>query len=103
MKRLILIAVAAIPLLLLAQVDRDLEPQITSKPVRLPNGKLQSDEILKIEHKKSLQDVDALIETAEELREELLKNDRFVLSIASMKKTEEIEKLARKIRDRMKH
>jgi hypothetical protein len=32
----------------------------------------------------------------------LQKNDRFVLSIAALKKTEEIEKLARRIRGRVR-
>jgi hypothetical protein len=34
---------------------------------------------------------------------DLEKNDRYVLSIATLKKTEEIERLAKRIRDRLKH
>jgi hypothetical protein len=69
--------------------------------IRLPSGKLQREEILKAEHKKSLRDVDQLRKLADELKAELEKNDYHVLSVSSLKKTEEIEKLARQIRKRM--
>ena len=70
---------------------------------RLPNGKLQRDEILKADFQKSLDDARELSKLAEELKTDLEKNDRYVLSIATLKKTEEIEKLAKRIRDRLKH
>lgn len=70
--------------------------------VRLPNGKNQQDEILRAEHEKQVQDVAQLIRLAEQLQDELLKNDRHVLSLASLKKADEIEKLAKRIRTRMK-
>jgi hypothetical protein len=37
------------------------------------------------------------------LKDDLEKNDHNVLSLATLKKTEEIEKLAKRIRDRLKH
>ena len=69
---------------------------------RLPNGKLQRDEILKVEYEKSLEDSRELSRLADELKADLEKNDRYVLSISTIKKTEEIEKLAKRIRGRMK-
>jgi hypothetical protein len=71
--------------------------------IRLPNGKLQRDEILKAEYQKSLEDARELSKLADELKLDLEKNDRNVLSIATLKKTEEIEKIAKRIRDRLKH
>jgi hypothetical protein len=71
--------------------------------LRLPNGKLQRDEILKADFQKSLDDARELSKLADELKIDLEKNDRYVLSIATLKKTEEIEKLAKRIRDRLKH
>ena len=71
--------------------------------VRLPNGKLQRDEILKADFQKSLEDARALSKLADELKVALEKNDRYVLSIGTLRKTEEIERLARRIRDRLKH
>lgn len=73
-----------------------------SEPVRLPNGKTQSEEILKAEHEQNLKDVAQLVEMAEQLKQELEKNDRHVLSMATLKKTDEIEKLVRKIRSRLR-
>ena len=70
---------------------------------RLPNGKSQQEEILKADYQKSLKDASALIDLAEQLKADLEKNDRYVLSIAALKKTEEIEKLAKRIRTRLHH
>ncbi|MFB3829828.1 MAG: hypothetical protein ACE15B_23865 [Bryobacteraceae bacterium] len=69
---------------------------------KLPNGKSQAEEILKADHARDMKDVDALIEAAQQLKRELEKNDRHVLSVASIRKTEEIEKLARRIRSRLR-
>jgi len=77
-------------------------PSETPSETRLPNGKLQRDEILKAEHERSVKDAAQLIELAESLKAELEKDDTHVLSISSLKKTEEIEKIARRIRSRIK-
>src|SRR5215468_8556347 len=74
--------------------------QPVNQDARLPDGKLQQDEILKSDHERDLKDAAQLIELAEQLKEELEKNDRHVLSLSSLKKTEEIEKLAKRIRSR---
>jgi hypothetical protein len=71
--------------------------------VQMPNGKSQRDEILKAERDQNIKDAATLVELAQQLQQELEKNDRFVFSIGTMKKTDEIEKLARKIRSRMRH
>jgi hypothetical protein len=69
---------------------------------RLPNGKLQRDEILKADFQKTLDDARELSRLADELKADLEKNDRYVLSIPTLKKTEDIEKLAKRIHDRLK-
>ena len=71
--------------------------------VRLPNGKMQKDEILKAEHEQNLKDAAQLAELAQQLQEDLEKQDRFVLSMNTLKKTEDIEKLAKRIRGRLRH
>ena len=71
--------------------------------VRLPNGKLQRDEILKAEHQENLKDAAKLVELTQDLKESLEKDDRYVLSISTLKKTDEIEKLVKKIRSRLRH
>jgi len=79
------------------------QPQEPEEEVRLPNGKLQRDEILKADFQKSLEDARQLSKLADELKTDLEKNDRYVLSIPTLKKTEEIERLAKRIHDRIKH
>lgn len=103
MKRLILLAAILIPMALFAQkaADRLPEPEKSSE-IRLPNGKLQQDEIMKADHEKSVKDAAQLIDLAEALKKDLEKDDTHVLSISSLKKTEEIEKIAKRIRSRLK-
>src|SRR5215472_5291462 len=81
------------------------EPQHTheeqppdASDVRLPNGKMQKDEILKADHEKNLEDAAKLAKMAEDLRAAIEKSDHNVLSVDLLKQTEEIEKLARRIR-----
>jgi hypothetical protein len=69
---------------------------------RLPNGKSQKDAISKEAHEEALKEVDSLVQLAEDLRYELKHNGEYVVAVSSLKKTEEIEKLARKIRGKLK-
>jgi len=91
---------------LVAQVGHVPTPEGPSlddgKDEKLPNGKLRSDELAKAAYAASLEDTKKMIATAEELKTELEKNDRYVVSLSAIKKTEEIEKLAKRIRGRLK-
>lgn len=69
---------------------------------RLPDGKSQREAILKQEHEESLKDAADLMRLSEELKAELEKNDRHVVSVSSLRKCEEIEKLAKRIKNRLK-
>ena len=73
-----------------------------SSDLRLPSGRLQRDEMMKADHAKNLEDAESLLKLSEELKSELEKNTQFVLSVSSIKKTEEIEKIAKRIRSRMR-
>jgi hypothetical protein len=77
-------------------------PQAPDADVKLPSGKSQREEILKADHQKSLDDAAELAKLTEELRIELEKNDRHVVSVRTLKTLDEIEKLARRIRGRLK-
>ena len=70
--------------------------------IRLPNGKKQTDEILKADYEKNLSDARDLTGLARSFEEDLEKNEAFVLSISSLKKLDDMEKLTRRIRARMK-
>jgi hypothetical protein len=69
---------------------------------KLPNGKSQRDEIVKQDYKKNLEEASALAKLAEELKSDLEKGDKNIVSVKNIKQTEEIEKLARSIRGRLK-
>lgn len=102
---LLVFSFLALAVLALAQRGGEQNPVPEPKPdeVRLPSGKLQRDEILKAEHAQNLKDAAQLSELAQQLQQDLEKEDRFVLSMSTLKKTEDIEKLARKIRTRLRH
>ncbi len=78
----------------LPQIDKE------EKLKRLPDGTLQSEAILKDEQKKLLVDAAKLIQYSQEVEAELKKNDHNILSIGMLKKLEEIEKVARRMRGR---
>jgi hypothetical protein len=96
--------IAAAALSLFAQTGpypRDNPSTSDDTDVKLPNGKLQSEEILKSDFDSSLRDLDRISKLAGEIKIEMEKNGRLVLSIPLAKKTEEIEKLAKRIHGRM--
>ena len=70
--------------------------------LRLPDGRLQRDEILKFEHQKNLQDSAELVRLAQDLKTDLDKSGVYVVSVGSIRKTDEIEKIVRRIRGRLK-
>ena len=78
-------------------------PPDPQEDVRLPNGKLQKDEILKAEHAQNIKDAAQLADLVQQLQQDLEKNDYSVLSMSTVKKTDDIEKLVKKIRDRLRH
>jgi hypothetical protein len=81
--------------------ERPLPPD-TPEEVRLPNGKTQREEILKADYKRTLEDARALSKLADELKVDLEKSDYNVLSVGTLKKTDDIDRLAKRIHDRLK-
>ena len=69
---------------------------------RLPDGRMRSEAILQAEHQKSLRDLEELIKLAQQLKQELEKNDYHVLSLESVRTAQRIEQLAKRIRGRFK-
>ena len=91
------VAVLTSQVLVLAQ-DRDKQEE----DILLPNGKSQKEEILKAEHKLNLEDARRLVEVAQGLKAEFEKRDARVLSVNAIRNTEEIEKIAKRIRGRLR-
>lgn len=103
-RALLLLVPAALgaPLLPAQKTSEPGFPGDAPEDIRLPNGKKQSDEILKAEYEQNVRDAQELVNTARSFEEDLEKDDRFVLSISSLKKLDDIEKLTKRIRGRMK-
>jgi len=76
-------------------------PDANEEP-RLPDGKSQRNAMAKQEHDQALKDADHLVTVAQDLRDELQRAGTFVVPLTSVKKTEEIEKLAKRIRSHLK-
>ena len=77
-------------------------PESRDADIRLPNGKSQKEAILKEDYKKNLEDAAELVKLSEELKADIEKNDRYIVSVKTLKKTEDIERLAKSIRGRLK-
>jgi hypothetical protein len=84
----------------LALLAMPVAPQDTD--VRLPSGKSQREEILKADHKKNLEDVARIQELARDLETELKAKGHSVLSASALRNTEEVERLARRIKGRLR-
>jgi len=69
---------------------------------KLPSGKTQRDEIGKADHKKNVEDAAELARLAGEVHEELDSTASGVVSVKMLKKLDDIDKLTRGIRGRLK-
>ncbi len=71
-------------------------------PPTLPDGRNRNEMLLKADHKASQKDLNQIQKLTDDIKMEMEKNDRHVLSVGTLKKLDEIEKLAKRIRSRMK-
>jgi Zn-dependent oligopeptidase len=104
-RRAALLSLLASPLTADAQAPYDRQLPVRRDPdeeARLPNGKSQKDAIAKQNHEEALKDAQSLVSTAQQLQDELKKAGSYVVPVESVEKTKEIEKLARRIRGRLK-
>jgi hypothetical protein len=67
-----------------------------------PATNKQIDDLLKADHEKNLRDLERMARLVEEVQAEARKNTHQVISLQSAKKLEQIEKLSKSIRGRMK-
>jgi hypothetical protein len=91
----------------LAMIAQQGPPERTVPPeapedVRLPNGKLQREEILKADYQKTLEDARSLSRLADQLKSDLEKSDYNVLSVGTLKRVDDIDKLAKRMHDRLR-
>ncbi len=87
---------AAVAAMASAQVDDG------SPPARLPNGQLQADAILKAEYEQNVKDARELTTLAKSIELDFDKNDQNVLSLGLLKKLDDVEKITKRIRGRVR-
>ena len=88
--------------LLVAMRAPQAPPQQDKPDILLPSGKTQRQEILKADYEKTKSEAAELLDLVQKLKEAIDKNERHVLDLRAVKKAEEIEKLARRIKERMR-
>ena len=82
--------------------------QVTPMPgeeqpdARLPNGRKQSDMILKADYDQNVKDARELTALAKSIELDFDKNDQNVLSLGLLKKLDDMEKITRRIRGRVR-
>jgi len=69
---------------------------------KLPNGKSQREAIVKDDYKKNVEDAAQLVRLSQEVQEDLDKGDANVVSVKTLKKLDDIDRLAKGIRGRLK-
>jgi len=97
MKYAVLLFLISLPLLW-AQVNPATQPE----DLKLPNGKSWNDAIAKADHEQNLKDARELARISAEIRDELEGGKSLVLSLKTLKKVEDAEKLAKDLRSRMR-
>jgi hypothetical protein len=70
--------------------------------VKLPNGKMQREEIIRVDYERNLRDAGELARLSAEIKDDLEKGDRYLVSTKTLKKLDDVEKLSRDIRQRLR-
>ena len=70
--------------------------------MKLPNGKSQKDEIIRVDYERNLRDAGGAGAPLEEIKDDLEKGDRYLVSTKTLKKLEDVEKLSKDIRQRLR-
>lgn len=78
------------------------QPSQDPADVKLPNGKSQRDEIIRVDYERNLKDAGELARLAEEIKDDLEKGNRNLVSLKTLKKLDDVEKLTKDIRQRLR-
>ena len=70
--------------------------------IKLPNGKSQRDEMIRMDYERNLKSAGELARLAEEIKDDLEKGDRYLVSLKTLKQLDEVEKLTKDIRQRLR-
>lgn len=70
--------------------------------ITLPNGKRWNDVIAEADYKRNVKDARELATMTAEIRDEIEASDKFVLSLKTLRKVEDAEKLMKDLRARLR-
>ena len=70
--------------------------------VKLPNGRSQKEEIVRADYERNLRDAGELARLSQEIKDDLERGDRYLISLKTLKKLDDVQKLAKDIRQRMR-
>lgn len=77
-------------------------PQDDPAERRMPDGKLQTDAILRADYEQNVKDARELTALAKSIELDFDKNDQNVLSLSLLKKLDDMEKITKRIRGRVR-
>lgn len=77
-------------------------PPGREEPKKLPDGRLWSEAVLKANYEANQKDLERMRKILDSVQEELEQSKGHVLSIKALKDLEELERTARRVRDRMR-
>lgn len=78
------------------------QPSGREEPRRLPDGRLWSEAVIKANFEANQKDLERMRRILDSVQEELEQSRGHVLSIKALKELEELERTARRVRDRMR-
>ncbi|MFZ5928357.1 MAG: hypothetical protein ACOYX1_13015 [Acidobacteriota bacterium] len=77
-------------------------PPGREEPKRLPDGRLWSEAVIKANHEANLKDLERMRKILDSVQEEIEKSKGHVLPLRSLKELEELERISKRVRDRMR-
>lgn len=76
--------------------------EIINSRQKSPEKQAKMDQLILADYQEALRDIEKMRKLTDVLQSELQKNDPHVLNVASLRASEEIEKLSKKIRSRLR-
>ena len=94
---------ALAPAVLVASLARaQITPQDESPDRQMPNGRKQSDMILKSDYEQNVKDARELTALSKSIELDFDRSDEHVLSLGLLKKLDDVERITKRIRTRLR-
>ncbi len=77
-------------------------PPEREEPKRLPDGRLWSEAVIKANYEANLKDLERMRRIVDSVQQEIGQSKGHVLSLKALKELEELERISKRVRDRMR-